>query len=58
MAGSAQGAWPRGGLPGASCSVWVLDFVQERLHHMSAGHCEDTFGKAGDSESRKGLALA
>ena len=35
--------------------VWVLDFVQERLHNMSAGDCEDAVMKAGNSETRKGF---
>ena len=44
------------GLLRDSCSVWVLDFVQERLHNVSPGDHEDTFMKAGDSDTRKGLA--
>ena len=40
---------------GPSGRVWVLDFLQERFHHMSPGDYDDTFIKAGGSETRKGL---
>lgn len=42
------------GLPRTSCSVWGLDFVRERFHHMSPGDLERTFFKAED-RTRKGL---
>ena len=41
---------------GPASSVWVVDFVQERLLNTSPGDYEGTFIKAGDSETRKGLA--
>ena len=39
-----------------AASLWVLDLVQERFHNTSPGDHEGTFIKAGDSETRKGLA--
>ena len=40
-----------------ACSVWVLDFMQERCHNMSPGDLESTFVKAGDSETKEGLRI-
>ena len=44
---------PRAGLPQASS--WVLDFRQERFHHMDPVDFERMFIKVGDSETKKGL---
>ena len=44
------------GLPRASCSVAVSDYVQESFHNTNPGDYEATCIKAGDSETRKGLA--
>ena len=51
-----QGTWPWAGLPRASGSVWVFDFIQERFRNTSPGDYEGTFIKAADSKTRKGLA--
>ena len=37
-------------------SVCVLDFLQVEFHNTSPGDYEDVFIKAGDSETRTGLA--
>ena len=37
------------------CSVWVLDFMQERFHNMHPGDFGRTFVTAGDSEAKGGL---
>lgn len=37
-----------------ACSVWVLDFLRERLHNPSLSNFESTFMKAGDSETKAG----
>lgn len=46
---------PLAHLPRASLSLWVLDFVQERLHNTSPGDFESMFITAEDSVKRKGL---
>ena len=38
-----------------ACSVWGVDFVQERFHNTSPGDFESRFSKAGDSETKEGL---
>ena len=40
---------------GQACSVWVLDFVQEKFHNTSPSDFEKMFVKAEDSETRKAL---
>ena len=30
-----QGTWPRAGLRRVACSMWLIDFVQERFHNVS-----------------------
>ena len=46
---------PERGCLGPAASVWVLDFIQERLHNMNPGDCEGVFIRAGDSETREGF---
>lgn len=41
---------------GPVCSVRVLDFVQRRFYNTSPGDCEGMFIKAGERETKKGLA--
>lgn len=43
-------SWERG-----QCSVWVLDFTQERFQNMSPGGFESKFVKAGAVQQQKGL---
>ena len=33
--------------------MWVVNFVQERLHSISLGDSESMFIKAGDSETKE-----
>ena len=40
-----------------ACSVWVLDFMQQRFHNMSPIDFESAFIKAGDSETKEGLRV-
>lgn len=41
-------SWERG-----QCSVWVLDFTQERFQNMSLGDFESKFVKAGQCNNRR-----
>ena len=38
-------------------SVWLPDFVQEGFHSTSSGDFENTFMKAGDSETKERLRV-
>lgn len=45
-----QKGWgPEGVCLGLACSLWALNFMQERFHKMSPGDFENTFIKAGGS---------
>lgn len=55
-----QVLWDRGPGPEPAClgpasSVWILNFMKKRCHHMSSDAYEGLFIKAEDSEKRKGL---
>ena len=52
-----RGPVPERVLLGPAGHAWVLDIVQERFHNTSPGGYEGTSIKAGDSDTRKGLAL-
>ena len=40
-----------------ACGVGVQDFVQERFHSTNPGDFENTFIKAGNSETKEGLRV-
>ena len=40
-----------------ACSVWVLDFPQERFHNMSPGDFDSMLIMAGDSKAQERLRV-